>query len=133
MDPGAVEVRVLNGCGAAGAGRLMTNRLRDHRFDVVIAENAQHFGYEYTVVINHTPRPEVGRAVAAAIGCERVSFEEDHQALVDATVILGQDWEELLGDTLAPGPAAAALPDSIELKALFGRVADGAKGLLDRK
>ncbi|MBN2288256.1 MAG: LytR C-terminal domain-containing protein, partial [Candidatus Glassbacteria bacterium] len=34
IDPATIEVRVLNGCGAPGAGRRMTTRLRDLHFDV---------------------------------------------------------------------------------------------------
>ena len=94
VEPAAVEVRVLNGCGVPGASRKMTQHLRDLHFDVVAMENAEHFNYPNTVVINHTNRPEVGRAVAEALGCSRLSMQEDDLAMVDLTVILGKDWEK---------------------------------------
>jgi len=99
VEPGTVEIRVLNGCGIPGASRLMTNRLRDLRFDVVSAENAANFDYIYTQVINHSGRPEVGRAVAEALNCKLLSDKADNLALVDVTVILGKDWQNFLSDT----------------------------------
>lgn len=96
VEPATVEVRILNGCGAPGASRRMAQHLRDFHFDVVTMDNAEHFNYVNTVVINHTNRPEVGRAVAEALGCSRLSTQEDDFALTDITVILGEDWEKFL-------------------------------------
>jgi len=99
VEPSAVEVRVLNGCGVPGASRKMTQHLRDLHFDVVAMENAEHFNYQNTVVINHTNRQEVGRTLAEAIGCSRLSMQADDLALVDLTVILGKDWEKFLSSS----------------------------------
>ena len=96
VEPATVEVRILNGCGAPGASRRMAQHLRDFHFDVVTMDNAEHFNYVNTVVISHTNRPEVGRAVAEALGCSRLSTQEDDFALTDITVILGEDWEKFL-------------------------------------
>jgi len=96
VEPSAVEVRVLNGCGAPGASRRMTERLRDLRFDVVATDNAQNFDYPNTLVVNHTDRPEIGMTVAQALGCGRLSQEKDDMAMAHVTVILGQDWETFL-------------------------------------
>jgi len=96
VEHSTVEVRVLNGCGVPGAGRSMTRFLRDLQFDVVGAENAEHFSYENTLIINHSGRPEVGWAVARALGCHRLREKQDDLALVDVTVILGRDWEQFV-------------------------------------
>lgn len=98
VEPSTLELRVLNGCGVSGASRRMTQHLRDLHFDVVITENAQHFNYVNTLVINHTNRPEVGRAVAEALGCSHLSMQADDLVLTDVTVILGKDWEKFLGN-----------------------------------
>jgi len=96
VEPATVEVRILNGCGVPGASRRMAQHLRDFHFDVVAMDNAEHFNYVNTVVINHTNRPGLGRAVAEALGCSRLSTQEDAFALTDITVILGGDWEKFL-------------------------------------
>jgi hypothetical protein len=117
VEPGTVEVRVLNGCGTPGASRLMTNRLRDLRFDVVSAENAANFDYLYTQVINHSGRPEIGRAVAEALNCKLLSDKADNLALVDVTVILGKDWQNFLSDT-----TRAEVKEESGLKKYYSRV-----------
>ena len=97
VERSTIEVRVLNGCGTPGASRQMTTRIRDLGFDVVTADNADHFGYERTLVVDHTDRPEVGRSVAASLGCGQLSTRHDEMALAHVTVILGKDWESFLG------------------------------------
>jgi hypothetical protein len=101
VDPSTIEVRVLNGCGDPGAGRGMTSHLRDLRFDVVAAGNADNFEYQQTVVVNHSERPELGQAVAAALGCQSLTSQPDEMAMVDVTVILGKDWQKYV---VAPQP-----------------------------
>ena len=96
VDPLTVEVRILNGCGTQGAGREMTQRVRDLGFDVVESSNAENFDYKYTVVIGHTAKPELAQALADAIGCNRVSSQSDKMVLADVTMILGQDWEKYI-------------------------------------
>ncbi len=115
VDPATVEVRVLNGCGEPGAGRDMTTRLRDLRFDVVSAGNAENFDYENTLVVNHTERPEVGLAVANSLGCTRLTSQPDEMALVDVTVILGRDWLSYVT------PPQAETPPQLTLKSIVGR------------
>jgi len=115
VDPATVEVRVLNGCGEPGAGRDMTTRLRDLRFDVVSAGNAENFDYENTLVVNHTERPEVGLAVSHALGCTRLTSQPDEMALVDVTVILGRDWSSYVTP-----PQPEALPQ-VSLKSIMTR------------
>lgn len=97
VERSTIEVRLLNGCGTSGASRQMTTRVRDLGFDVVIADNADHFGYEHTLVVDHTDRVEVGRAVATALGCGQLSAQHDELAMAHVTVILGKDWESFLG------------------------------------
>ena len=96
IDPATIEVRVLNGCGVPGAGRSMASRLRDLHFDVVDSDNAENFSYTHTLVIGHSNRLDAARVVARSIGCSRVSSRPDNLAMVDVTVILGQDWKEFL-------------------------------------
>ena len=96
IDPATIEVRVLNGCGVPGAGRSMASRLRDLHFDVVDSGNAENFSYTHTLVIGHSNRLDTARIVARSMGCSRVSSRPDNLAMVDVTVILGQDWKKFL-------------------------------------
>ena len=124
VDPASVEVRVLNGCGIPGASRKMAQHLRDLHFDVVAMDNAEHFNYANTLVIDHTDRAEVGRAVAGAIGCSRLSRQSDDLALTDVTVILGKDWEKFPSGSLEKGEQkglAEALKKKLEgIRKFFG-------------
>ncbi|MCE5273455.1 LytR C-terminal domain-containing protein [bacterium] len=115
VDPATVEVRVLNGCGEPGAGRDMTTRLRDLRFDVVSAANADNFDYENTLVVNHTERPEVGLAVANSLGCTHLTSQPDEMALVDVTVILGRDWSSYVT------PPQPETPPPVTIKSIVAR------------
>ena len=96
IDPATIEVRVLNGCGVPGAGRSMASRLRDLHFDVVDSGNAENFSYTHTLVIGHSNRLDAAGVVARSIDCSRVSSRPDNLAMVDVTVILGQDWKKFL-------------------------------------
>ncbi|HUU27512.1 MAG TPA: LytR C-terminal domain-containing protein [archaeon] len=120
VDPSTVEVRILNGCGVPGAGRTMSSHLRDLHFDVVSAENAENFSYEQTLVIDHSGRPEVGQAVAEALGCSRLSANVDDMALVDVTVILGQDWETFIKEPRKAGKSNRIQKVLSKAKSLLG-------------
>ncbi|HLA40775.1 MAG TPA: LytR C-terminal domain-containing protein, partial [Candidatus Glassbacteria bacterium] len=64
----------------------------------------------------HTDRPEIGRTVAQALGCSRLSAEPDNMALAHVTVILGQDWESFLADK------QVAEPEPGKVRKLLGKV-----------
>ncbi|MBW7997296.1 MAG: LytR family transcriptional regulator [Candidatus Glassbacteria bacterium] len=117
VERSTIEVRVLNGCGTPGASRQVTARLRDLGFDVVVADNAEHFGYQHTLVVDHSDRPEVGREVAGALGCGQLRAQQDEMAMAHVTVILGRDWEKFLGR-----PAPGLQPNEDWIDRLNGKV-----------
>lgn len=90
--PGNVRVEVLNGAGAAGLARDATYRLRDDGFDVVFFGNADHFGYERSVVVDRVGRLDRARAVAAALGIDSVATALDSSLMLEVSVVLGDDW-----------------------------------------
>jgi hypothetical protein len=49
-----LKVEVLNGSGDKGAAALVRDHLRARGFDVVSAENADHFDYTITYVLNRS-------------------------------------------------------------------------------
>jgi hypothetical protein len=88
-----VRVEVLNGGGVSGMAREATGALRDVGFDVVAFGNAAEFDAERpSAVIDRVGRPEVARAVAAALGIDNVLSEPDPNLYVDVTVVLGRAW-----------------------------------------
>lgn len=91
-----LKVEVLNGSGDKGAAALIRDHLRDRGFDVVSAENADHFDYTTTYVLNRSGEPGAARQVASELGVDSVANSIDPDLFLDATVVLGADWRERL-------------------------------------
>ncbi len=100
-----LRVEVLNGTGRSGLAHAARRALLARGVDVVSVGNADRFDYDASiVVVRH--RDAGVEALARAIGCERVVEQIDEDALEDAEVILGADWERLrLGLGVADLPA----------------------------
>ena len=93
----SVQVEVRNGCGGVGAAARAADTLRRLGFDVVRTANADRFDHAHTVVVAAGGRPERATALAEVIGCGVEAGEGRRDALVDAVVILGEDWLGLPG------------------------------------
>lgn len=91
-DRASVRVEVLNGAGTAGLARDATHALRAHGFDVVYFGNAGRFDHPRSFVIDRTGDPERARDVAAMLGIDSVTTVIDSSLMLEATVILGDDW-----------------------------------------
>jgi hypothetical protein len=87
------RVEVLNGAGRSGLAREVTGQLRESGFDVVFFGNARG-QTDTTYVLDRTGRIETARAVARALGVERVHTAIDTTLYLEATVVLGKDWPE---------------------------------------
>ncbi len=96
---GRVRVEVLNAGGEPGMARLATERLRDLGFDVVYFGNADAFGQDSTVVLDRSGKPEMARAVVAALEATTVRSEPDANLYLDVTVLLGRDWTPALASS----------------------------------
>ena len=94
-----IQVEVLNGCGERGIGQLAMRYLRERGFDVVNIDNADHFDYRESVVLDRrgTNGPsEAARAVGNALGTQHVLLQRNEDRLVDVSVVIGRDYGELL-------------------------------------
>jgi hypothetical protein len=89
-----IRVEVLNGAGIAGLAREVTERLRDQGFDVVYYGNASPALPDSTVVLDRAGNQSATEAVAAALGIERIETVIDTTLYLEATVVLGPDWED---------------------------------------
>jgi hypothetical protein len=86
------RVDVLNATATSGLAADVTDRLRAAGFDVV------HYGNADTVpdssaVIDRIGNPDIARAVADALGIDRIRTAVDSTLYLDATVILGIDFQ----------------------------------------
>ncbi len=90
-----VQVEVLNGAGIDGLARETTDRLRARGFDVVFLGNAGSQARDSSVVLDRGRNPEGAARVARELGISRVEVAVDTTLYLDATVILGPDWEDI--------------------------------------
>lgn len=92
-----IQLEVLNGCGVAGLANDFTSALRKNGFDVVETGNFDNFNMEQTLVISRTHNTENARRVARVLGIseENVIVEASDDFYLDATVVIGSDYQSL--------------------------------------
>ena len=91
------QIEVLNGCGVSGIAARAQDFLRERGYDVVNVENARDFQYEETLVIDRGGDVRVARALGRDLGTLNVIRQVRPDLVLQATVILGNDYR-----TLAP-------------------------------
>ncbi|MEK7394543.1 MAG: LytR C-terminal domain-containing protein [Fibrobacterota bacterium] len=95
--PGSAGVvEVLNGTGRRGAANLVAERLRRQGYDVVKIGNAPERNYSRTLVAERRVGAGIAAGVAKAIGVPTTFAYHNENLLVDATVFVGRDFEEIL-------------------------------------
>lgn len=94
-----IQVEVRNGCGEPGLAGEVTRYLRRHGFDVVASGNQPRFDQDSSVVLDRVGDLPSARKIAEALGIApaRVRQELRPDLYLDASVIIGKDYE-----TLAP-------------------------------
>ena len=95
VDPGFEprgRVEVHNASDRVGLAREAMSRLRTAGFDVVTWGNAPEDTPDSTMVIDRTGNASLARAVAAALGVDRIRTVIDSARFVDASVVVGVDW-----------------------------------------
>ncbi len=92
--PGYLEV--LNGCGTPGAADVLRDHLIARGFDVVETGNAPSWNFRHTTVALRRPDWEGAQALVQAMGTDRVVLLQDSRTTVDATIYVGQDYEEYI-------------------------------------
>lgn len=92
-----IQVDVRNGCGASGVAAQTTRYLRERGFDVVESGNYVSFDQEKSMVLDRVGNLEAARKVAAALGVpeERVRQEIRQDYYLDASVVIGSDYQSL--------------------------------------
>lgn len=92
-----IQVQVLNGAGRAGLANRFTTALRKNGFDVVETGNFESFDIPNTYVIDRLGNLENARRVARALnlGEDRIVREVSEGFYLDATVVIGLDYDSL--------------------------------------
>lgn len=94
--PNTGQIQILNGCGKPGAAEHFRNFLTDQGFDIIEFGNAASWNYSHTMVVARTENLPVARDLARVMGTDNLIHLFDPMAMVDATVFVGKDYEELI-------------------------------------
>ena len=105
MTDRVFTVEVLNGTTVNGLAGRTAEVLRGFGYDVISIGNADHSGYERTVVIDRSGLEEMARNFAGIIRCGNISFEtpgpdtpegdltaQSFEYRSDVTLIIGRDF-----------------------------------------
>lgn len=92
-----IQVEVRNGAGVDYLASETTQYLRDRGFDVVEVGDHTSYDQSQTVVVDRVGDRETAQRVAAALGIpeDRVEQEVRPDLYLDASVIIGHDYESL--------------------------------------
>lgn len=95
-DSVPIRVEVLNGCGVPRLAKEISWELRRLGFDVVSIGDAHQKDFAQTVVIERRNENLLNaRRLAKKIGCKKVIKDIDSTLYLEATLIIGNDYEEL--------------------------------------
>jgi hypothetical protein len=91
------QIEVLNGCGTAGIARSATDFLRKGDFDVVYMGNYKNYNVNKSMVIDRIGNKDTALKIASLMGIsqQQVKTEVDKNKQLDASVILGKDYQNL--------------------------------------
>ena len=93
--PNTGQIQVLNGCGKPGAAEAFRDYLTGLGFDVIEFGNARNWNYARTMVIARSESDGIAADLAKVLGAPRPLHLRHDASLVEATVIVGKDFEEL--------------------------------------
>lgn len=94
--PNTGQIQVLNGSGKGGAAEYFRNYLADQGFDIIEFGNAPSWNYARTIVVARTANKNIAGDLAKILHTDNLIHLFDPTALVDATVFIGRDYEEVI-------------------------------------
>lgn len=94
----SLQIDVQNGCGVQGVADKFTDYLRSKGFDVVEMGNFSTQDIKTTMVIDRAGNISNAKRVAQTLGIspKYVIQQINKNYFLDATVVIGKDYEELL-------------------------------------
>lgn len=92
-----IQLEVLNGCGVPGIATHFTSTLRSYGFDVVESGNFDNFDMTETILISRNGNMQNATRVARALGIpeDRILLEKSKDFYLDATIVIGSDYQSL--------------------------------------
>ncbi|MCK9181568.1 MAG: LytR C-terminal domain-containing protein [Fibrobacteraceae bacterium] len=90
------DIQILNSCGIPGAAAKMRDYLRSQGFDVVELNDDRLWNYEETIIALRNPHWAGAEALAKALHTTNVIPLKNKRKMVDATVYIGKDFEQLI-------------------------------------
>jgi hypothetical protein len=95
---GTLQIDVQNGCGVPGIADKFTEYLRSKGFDVVEMGNFSTQDIKTTMVIDRAGNMKNAKRVAQSLGVPEkfVIQQMNKNYFLDATVVIGKDYGELL-------------------------------------
>jgi hypothetical protein len=93
-----LQIDVQNGCGVPGIADKFTDYLHAKGFDVVEKGNFSSSDIKTTMIIDRAGNMKNAKRVADALGISEkyVIQQMNNNYFLDATVVIGKDYEELL-------------------------------------
>jgi len=90
-----IQVEVLNGCGVAGVGDLLTDVLRSKGIDVVKTGNYRSFDIDKTFIVDRMGKLETAYLVADSLKIDKkfVITETNKSYFLDLTIVIGKDYK----------------------------------------
>jgi hypothetical protein len=100
-----VQLEVLNGCGINGAAAAVANYLRQNQIDVVKTGNSDTGNVRITTIIDRIGKPELLESTADALGIDYIDIKSDidKRKLVNATIIVGEDYKDKINMEIRNG------------------------------
>ncbi|NIM19558.1 MAG: hypothetical protein GTO51_04160 [Candidatus Latescibacteria bacterium] len=95
-----IRIEVLNGTGETGLAQVAADALMKKGIDVFRTGNAERFTYSESILIARRENPQFER-LSRVLGCGCTVRQLKKNAIVDATLILGADYNELKLDLSA--------------------------------
>jgi len=92
--PPGIRIEILNGTGESGLAQKTARALRTGGVDVLKAGNADRFDYRESVLIARTRNGNI-EDLATRLHCRNVIEQLKGGSLVDATLIIGADYNRL--------------------------------------
>ena len=98
--PGKIsgQIEVLNACGHPRAARELRVYLMDHGFDVFDIGNADQWNYRETIIVLYNQRWDGLEHLKRVLGTNNVIHLENPVKTVDASIYIGKDFEEVIGN-----------------------------------
>ncbi len=95
----SLSVEVLNGNGAHGGARTLAKYLKKNKIKVPWFRDAANFNYDETLIVDWRGNLEGVSKLAAFLGIDpsKIIVYDRKDKKIDASVIIGKDWDEILG------------------------------------